>query len=69
MSKGIARFEHWEEPEFDDRGMTRWNWMCQHRDGILFGGDEDMGAFTYINARYAVESREGMQRMFGAILC
>ncbi len=61
MSKAIARFEHWEQPDFDDRGMTRWNWMCQHRDGFLLGVNTDIGAFTYINAKYGVEIQENVQ--------
>ena len=24
------RFKDWQKPEFDEKGMTKWNWMCQH---------------------------------------
>lgn len=38
--------------------MTKWNWMCQHREGLKLGKNTDIGAFTYINARYGVEIQE-----------
>lgn len=22
------RFKEWQYPEFDEKGMTKWNWMC-----------------------------------------
>ena len=24
------RFKDWKYPEFDEKGMTKWNWMCQY---------------------------------------
>jgi acetyltransferase-like isoleucine patch superfamily enzyme len=58
MSK---RFKNWKLPEFDERGLTKWNWMCQHREGLKLGKNTDIGAFTYINARYGVEIQENVQ--------
>ena len=55
------RFEHWKYPEFDESGMTRWNWMCQHHSKLELGENTDIGAFTYINARYGVEIQEDVQ--------
>ncbi len=26
------RFENWETAEFDEKGMTKWNWMCQYEE-------------------------------------
>lgn len=50
----MARFSDWRPPEFDERGMTRWNWMCQWPDRATFGAGCDIGAFTYINAKAGV---------------
>lgn len=55
------RFKDWEYPEFDERGMTRWNWMCQYHENLRLGKNSDVGAFTYINAKYGVEIQENVQ--------
>jgi acetyltransferase-like isoleucine patch superfamily enzyme len=51
----------WEPPKFDDTGMTKWNWMCQHPENLKLGKNTDVGAFTYINAKYGVEIQEDVQ--------
>ncbi len=58
MSK---RFEDWKYPEFDEKGMTKWNWMCQYHENLKLGKNTDIGAFTYINAKYGVEIEENVQ--------
>ena len=40
------QFTDWKQPEFDGRGMTRWNWMCQYPEGLKLGRNADIGAFT-----------------------
>lgn len=55
------RFEDWKYPEFDGKGMTKWNWMCQYNENLKLGRRTDIGAFTYINARYGVEIQENVQ--------
>ena len=55
------RFEDWKYPEFDERGMTKWNWMCQYHENLELGKNTDIGAFTYINARYGVVIGENVQ--------
>ncbi len=55
------RFKDWEYPKFDENGMTKWNWMCQYRENLQLGKNTDIGAFTYINARYGVEIQENVQ--------
>jgi len=55
------RFKDWKYPEFDEKGMTKWNWMCQHSEGLKLGKNTDIGAFTYINAKYGVEIQENVQ--------
>ncbi len=55
------RFKDWQYPEFDEKGMTRWNWMCQYHENLQLGENTDIGAFTYINAKYGVEIQENVQ--------
>lgn len=55
------RFKDWKYPEFDERGMTKWNWMCQHHENLKLGKNTDIGAFSYINAKYGVEIEENVQ--------
>ena len=55
------RFKDWKPPEFDERGMTKWNWTAQHREKLVLGKNCDIGAFTYINARFGVEIGEEAQ--------
>lgn len=55
------RFFDWKPPEFDEDGMTKWNWMCQYRKGFKLGKNTDIGAFTYINAKYGVEIGDDVQ--------
>lgn len=59
--KAEERFIEWKYPEFDERGMTRWNWMCQYQENLKLGRNTDIGAFTYINAKYGVEIQENVQ--------
>jgi len=55
------RFKDWQYPKFNKKGMTKWNWMCQCHEHLTLGKDTDIGAFTYINARYGVGIEEGVQ--------
>jgi len=55
------RFKNWKPPKFDKRGMTKWNWMCQYHENLKLGKNTDIGAFTYINAKYGVEIQDNVQ--------
>jgi acetyltransferase-like isoleucine patch superfamily enzyme len=55
------RFEDWKHPEFDETGLTKWNWMCQHHKNLELGENTDIGAFTYLNARYTIVIEEGVE--------
>lgn len=50
----MSRFTNWQRPQFDDNGMTKWQWMCQYHKNLILGESTDIGAFTYINARFGV---------------
>ena len=55
------RFKDWQYPTFSNEGMTKWNWMCQYDENLILGEDTDIGAFTYINAKYGVEIQKDAQ--------
>jgi acetyltransferase-like isoleucine patch superfamily enzyme len=55
------RFKEWKYPQFNEIGMTKWNWICQNHENLVLGPKTDIGAFTYINAKYGVEIHENVQ--------
>ena len=55
------RFKNWRKPKFNKQGVTKWQWMCQGLEGLVLGKNTDIGAFTYINAKYGVEIMEDVQ--------
>lgn len=55
------RFKKWNYPKFDKKNLTRWNWMCQHHENLKLGKNVDIGAFTYINAKYGVTMYDNVQ--------
>ena len=55
------RFKKWSHPKFDKKNLTRWNWMCQHHQNLKLGKNVDIGAFTYINAKYGVTMHDNVQ--------
>lgn len=58
MSK---RFKNWKPPKIEEGKLTKWNWMVQNKEGLKLGEKTDIGAFTYINAKYGVEIQEEVQ--------
>jgi acetyltransferase-like isoleucine patch superfamily enzyme len=57
----MSRFTTWEKPEFDEKGMTKWNWMCQYPENLTLEPNTDVGAFTYINAKFGVKICENVE--------
>lgn len=55
------RLKNWKYPDFDEKNMTRWNWMCQHHENLQLGKYVDIGAFTYINAEQGVCIQKNVQ--------
>lgn len=49
-----ARFENWRHPQIEDGIPTKYNWIVQNKDGLELGYKTDIGAFSYINAKYGV---------------
>jgi acetyltransferase-like isoleucine patch superfamily enzyme len=55
------RFREWKKPEIVEGQLTKWNWMVQHAGNLEMGQRVDIGAFTYINAKYGVIIRDDVQ--------
>lgn len=55
------RFKSWRPPTFDEKCMTKWNWMCQYHENLKLGKYVDIGAFTYMNAKYGLEIEDYVQ--------
>lgn len=55
------RFTEWEYPHIEDGKPTKYNWVVQHKDNLSLGYKTDIGAFTYINAKYEVVIEDYVQ--------
>lgn len=55
------RFKNWKQPQFDEKGMTKWSWVCQYNENLKLGKYTDIGVFTYINAHFGVEIEDNVQ--------
>ena len=49
-----SHFGKWEYPEIEEGKPTKYNWVVQHKGHLMLGYKTDIGAFTYINAKYKV---------------
>ena len=57
----MPRFKDWKPPTFDERGMTKWNWMCSYHENLEIGRNVDVGAFSYIQAAEGVVLEDKVQ--------
>ncbi len=48
------RFSDWKYPIIKEGALTKYNWIVQNKEGLKLGYKTDIGAFTYINAKYGV---------------
>lgn len=48
------RFNDWQYPEIEDGKPTKYNWIVQNIEKFRLGYKTDIGAFSYINAKYGV---------------
>ena len=55
------RFKDWQYPEIEEGKLTKYNWVVQHVAGFKLGYKTDIGAFTYINAKYGVTIEDHVQ--------
>jgi len=61
MGKEKVRFANWQYPEIEDGKPTKYSWMVQAIAGLQLGTKTDIGAFTYINAKYGVVIEDMVQ--------
>jgi len=55
------RFEDWSYPDIEEGKPTKYNWVVQHKDNLSLGDKTDIGAFTYINAKFGVTIEDDVQ--------
>lgn len=55
------RFDNWQYPDIEEGKPTKYNWIVQNVAGLKMGYKTDIGAFTYINAKYHVTIEEFVQ--------
>ena len=56
-----SRFNEWQYPEIEDGIPTKYHWLVQNSAGLELGYKTDIGAFTYINARFGVVLEDEVQ--------
>lgn len=49
-----SRFSQWDYPEIEEGKLTKYNWIVQHKEHLSLGYKTDIGAFSYINAKFGV---------------
>ncbi|MCK4781634.1 acyltransferase [Candidatus Parcubacteria bacterium] len=55
------RFKKWKKPKIEDGKLTKYNWLIQNKKNLKLGEYTDIGAFTYINAKYGVVIEDYVQ--------
>ncbi|GAX62936.1 O-acetyltransferase [Candidatus Scalindua japonica] len=64
LSKKIVmddRFKDWELPCLEEGKPNKYNWLVQNLAGFSLGYKTDIGAFTYINAKFKVVIEDFVQ--------
>jgi acetyltransferase-like isoleucine patch superfamily enzyme len=55
------RFENWKYPAIEEGIPTKYNWVVQNIENFKMGQLTDIGAFTYINAKFGVTIGDNVQ--------
>jgi len=55
------RFKNWKYPKIEEGKLTKYNWLVQNKNGLKLGKYTDIGAFTYINAKFGVVIENNVQ--------
>ncbi len=61
MMSSEKRFNDWQYPEILEGKPTKYNWIVQNKENFELGYKTDIGAFSYINAKYGVEIQDEVQ--------
>lgn len=51
----------WIKPIIKHNQLTQWNWVVAYPEGLKLGKNVDIGAFTYIQAKYGVVIENNVQ--------
>jgi len=51
----------WKYPSIEDGKLTDYNWLVQHKQNLRLGTCTDIGAFTYINAKFGITIEDHVQ--------
>jgi len=54
-------FKNWKPPKIHHGKLTHWNWMVHHPKNLELGKYTDIGAFSYINAKFGVKIEDSVQ--------
>ena len=56
------KFKNWEKPKLEDRKLhPKYYFLVQYKENLELGENTDIGAFTYINAKYGVVIKKDVQ--------
>jgi acetyltransferase-like isoleucine patch superfamily enzyme len=61
MPPSQPRFPDWQYPLIEEGKPTKYNWVVQNLAGLKLGYRTDIGAFTYINAKFGVTLEDEVQ--------
>ena len=61
MGNKESRFANWQYPKIEEGKPTKYNWVVQNVVGLKLGYKTDIGAFTYINAKFGVVIEDKVQ--------
>lgn len=56
-----GRFKNWKKPKIEEGQPTKYSWLVRNKKNLELGNKTDIGAFTYINAKYGVAIEAGVQ--------
>ncbi|WDP93150.1 MAG: acyltransferase [Desulfobacter sp.] len=57
----VDRFSDWQYPKVEEGKPTKYNWIVQNIDNFKLGYKTDIGAFSYINAKFGVHIEDFVQ--------
>jgi acetyltransferase-like isoleucine patch superfamily enzyme len=52
---------NWKFPDIQEGKLIEYNWVVRRKENLSLGAYTDIGAFTYINAKYGVTIEEYVQ--------
>ena len=55
------RFINWKSPIIEEGVLNDYNWLVQNVNNLKLGKFTDIGAFTYMNAKYGININDYVQ--------